>query len=153
MSNTTQRIVTILLYVIFAISLVFTGLFYFGKSVPGTEGTNYLEPTVTNAIILWAYILFGIAALIALSFPLIFIISHPKNAIKTLLIILGFVVIIGISYLIASDVPLHMPTYDGSDNVPKTVKWVGTGLNVTYILIILAIAGILVSGVSRFFKK
>ncbi len=152
MSNTLQRIVSIFLYVLFAISLVFIIWFYFGNNVPGTEGTNYVEPVATNSILIWAYILLGIAAATTLVFSLIYLIAHPKNAIRALIVLVVIAVIVGISYAISSDVPLRMEGYQGSDNVPEKVKWVGTGLNVAYILGGTAFLGMIFSEIYRVFK-
>ena len=41
------------------LTVIFAILFYIGGVVPGTEGTRYEEPKVTNSFIVYAYILFG----------------------------------------------------------------------------------------------
>ena len=65
MSNKLARILSISLYVLLAISVVFALLFYMGNKVPGTEGTAFEEPRITENMMIWAYILFGIAAIAA----------------------------------------------------------------------------------------
>jgi hypothetical protein len=55
-------------------------IFYFGSDVPGTENTPMREPVVTETILIWAYILVGLAAFIgSVIFPLIRMVMNPKN--------------------------------------------------------------------------
>ena len=48
------------------LTVIFAILFYIGGAVPGTEGTRYEEPRVTNSFIFYAYILFFITLIITL---------------------------------------------------------------------------------------
>ena len=152
MSDKTQRIITILLYILFAISIIFTVIFYSGKVVEGTEGTNFEEPVVTNLMLKWGYLLFIIAAAATLFFSVYYLVTHPKQAVRALIVLGAVVVVVLIAYLFASDVPLNMATYEGTDNVPRTLKWVGTGMNVTIILGIVAFVTMIASEVIKAFK-
>lgn len=148
----TSRIASITLYSLMAISLVLILWFYFGGYVEGTEGTNIEEPIITDKIILWAYILFFIAAVIALIFPLFYVILNPRSALRTVIILGIIAVLVFISYQLASDEILSLQQYTGPDNVPGTLKRVGTGIILTYILAGLAVLGILVTEISKIFK-
>lgn len=152
MSNSLQRIVSIFLYVILGISVILAIWFYAGGYEPGTMGTSYEEPVATNTMLLWGYFLFGITALIAIIFPIINMISHPKNAKRALIVVVIFAVIILISYALSSGTPLDLPGYKGTDNVPAKLHLVGTGLYATYILGAIAFLGILFSEIYRVFK-
>ena len=152
MSNSLSKILSYGLYVLLAISVVFTIFFYFGEIVPGTEGTNLEEPVITKSFLTWAFILGIIAAGTTLLFSFIQMFSSRKNAIRAAIVIAIFAVIILISYSLASDEVLHIVGYKGKDNVPDTLKWVGTGLNTMVILFALAVLALLYTGISRIFK-
>ena len=55
-----------LLWALMGISLVLVAIFFFGGFVQGTEGTSSAEPVITEMILRWSYVLFGIAAVFAL---------------------------------------------------------------------------------------
>ncbi len=152
MSNKLAKIVSYILYALLLISVVLVGLFYFGKVVPGTEGTNMEEPVITKTILLWAGILAGLTALLSLIFPIINMVTNPKAIKRTVITLVGVAVLIFIAWLLASDALLDMPHYEGKDNVPKTLKLAGTGLFTTYILAGLAVLSILYSEIVKYFK-
>jgi hypothetical protein len=152
MSRNLAKIVTYVLYALMIVSVVLAVLFYFGKVVPGTEGTNMHEPVITKTILLWAGFLAGITALLSLVFPVINIVTNPKAIKSTLITLVGVTILIFIAWMLASDAVLDMPQYEGKDNVPKILKLAGTGLYLTYILAGLAILSILYSEIIKYFK-
>jgi hypothetical protein len=147
-----QRILTILLYILLAVSAVLIAIFYFGPDVEGTTGTNLEEPTITNFILRWAYGLLVVGAILAILFPLGYMIANPKNATKALmaLVFIGVVVLVG--YFLASDRILEMTAYQGTGNNPTTLKWAGTGIISMYLLLGLAVLSIIFSEIAKFFK-
>ena len=152
MSDKIRKIISIILYVLMGISLVLVIMFYFGKVVPGTEGTNMEEPVITGKILIWAAILVLLTAGLAVVFPIMHLISNPKSAKQFLFVLLGVAILIFIAYSLASNEVLEIPGYTGKDNVPGTLKFVGTGLFLTYILSGLAVLSILFSEISNYFK-
>lgn len=150
-SNLIHRIINISLWALMAISAVFVLIFYFGGVVSGTENTPMKEPLITEAFLTWAYFLVGITILLALAFPVIRMISNPKNALKTLIGVVGMAVVIGVMYLMASDEVLVL-TRENSGNVPFVLKWVGAGLNTLYVMFIAAVVAILYSEINKVFK-
>jgi hypothetical protein len=149
MSNKLSRILTIFLYVLMTVSVIIAILFYFGKKVPGTEGTLAEEPMITQTALFLAYIFVAIALITALIFPLIHIIQHPGNFKNALIMLLVFAGIIAIGYLLASSKPIEIISVD---TTPATLRRVGAGLKATYILAALAFLGIIFSEVSSFFR-
>ena len=149
MSNKLSRILSISLYVLFAVSVVFALGFYLGRKVPGTEGTAFEEPRITENMIIWAYILVGIAAVAAIIFPLISFVKNPSHAKNILVIILITVVLVGISYLMASSEPISFLKVDASTS---TLKLVDTGLTIGYILAAIAFFGILFYEIASIFR-
>jgi hypothetical protein len=147
-----SKIAQYILWGLMAISLVLVGIFFFGGFVEGTEGTSTAEPVVTEVILRWAYILLIITFAIAVIFQLAFMFTN-KKALKSTGIILGIAaVLILISYLLADDTVLNLIQYTGPDNVPGTLKFVGTSIIFTYILGILAIVAIIYSAIANLFK-
>jgi hypothetical protein len=152
MDNTIRKTISIILYVLMGISVVLVAFFYFGKLVPGTEGTNMEEPVITGKILIWAAILVVITAGLALIFPIINLVANPKSAKSGLFILLGVVILIFVAYTLASNEVLKIPGYTGTDNIPGILKIAGTGLFTTYILAGLAVLSILYSEISKYFK-
>ncbi len=152
MDNTIRKTISIILYVLMGISIVLVALFYFGKLVPGTEGTNMEEPIITGKILIWAVMLIILTAGLALIFPIINLVANPKSAKSGLFILLGVAVLIFIAYTLSSNEVMIIPGYTGTDNVPGILKVAGTGLFTTYILAGLAVLSILYSEISNYFK-
>lgn len=152
MSGTLKTTLKIILWVIMGISILLLLWFYFGPKVPGTEGTSLAEPVATNYALWWAYFLVVLTIVITLIFALVNIFTSPGGLKRSLIALVGIAILIGISYVLASDQPLSMPGYEGTGNNPVTLKWVGTGLIATYILAGLAFLSILYVEISRIFK-
>ena len=152
MSDKIRKIISIILYVLMGISLILVVIFYFGKVVPGTEGTSMKEPLITGKILSWAAMLVILTAGLTIIFPIIHLISNPKSAKQVLFVLLGVAILIFIAYSLASNEVLEIPGYTGKDNVQGTLKFVGTGLFLTYILAGLATLSILYSEISKYFK-
>jgi hypothetical protein len=153
MSNI-QRISSVILYIIAGISIVVAALYYLGGSVPETIGTTFEAKNFTSLAITWALILFIITGVSTLLFSFANIFSNSK-VVKSFIIVLGLaVVLIVLSYLLASSLPIPDDILNADIAVPtaSTLKWVGTGLNATYILAIVAFFGIIASEVVRAFK-
>jgi hypothetical protein len=143
-----QRISMIVLIAIMGISIILACLFYFGGSVPETIGTTMEEKSFTSVNLIWGVILFVIAVIITLTFSLINILSNPRF-IKNFLLIFGLAaLLVIISYLTASSDPLpHINVH--KIPTPAMLKWVGTGLNASFILVGIAFLGIIISEILR----
>ncbi|RLD29915.1 MAG: hypothetical protein DRI73_10705 [Bacteroidetes bacterium] len=152
MSSKLTKIISIILWVLLGVSIILVGLFYFGSSVPGTEGTNMYEPKITETLLNWAYIMVIATIVIALGFSIVNLITYPKKLKQAAFMFLGVGVLVVVSYYLASDQALSMPGYDGNENVPKTLKYVGTGLYLTYIIFGIAFLTIVYSEVAKYFK-
>ncbi|NBC82864.1 MAG: hypothetical protein GVY19_05730 [Bacteroidetes bacterium] len=146
-------ILRIVLIVLMAVSGIFIILFYFGSAVQGTEGTEFYEPTITEGMLKWTYILFFVAIAAAVGFPLAYSINNPESAKKTGLAILFLGVVVLVAYLLADNTVLTIPGYKGEDNVPQTLKWAGTGLLTMYLLLGIAILTIIGTEVAKIIKR
>ena len=147
-----ERIVTILLWVLIIISavLVVTLMTNIG------DETDPVMGGWINTNLVWAYILFGICAGIAILAALFHMLTDIKAAKKGLLSIVFLGVVALISYLLASD---EIPQFIGVQKfvndgtlTTQVAKLVDTGLYATYILLALAILSIALSSVTRMLK-
>lgn len=137
MSDKITKILSIGLYSVIGISVFFLILFSF-------------EVITEGLLLYWTYLLIVIATILAVVFPVIFMIQNPKGIKKTLVGIGAMVLLFLIAYLIASDEVL--PKYEKYGVDPSTSKQVGMGLIATYLFGLGAIGAIIYSAVSRIFK-
>lgn len=137
-----RRIIEI---VLLAVSVILGVMYYAGGEMAGGEYTY------TNQILIWAALLAGIAALMTLVFPLVQIILQPKRGKGTLIGIVALVVVVLVAYGLSSSEPLNFAT-SNPDNVPSTLKRVGTGLITMYLLVGVGIASILFTEITKSFK-
>lgn len=136
-----KKILNILTIVMFVITAVLLGLFMFGGKVPNQL---YTTPVYTSTLLNWAYILFGIAIIAAIIFPIIRLFSRPKQAMKSLIGLAVVVVVVLIAYAMADGTPMKIIGYNGPDNVPSMLILSDTIIYTMYILFagtILAIIG------------
>ncbi len=102
----------------------------------------------------WAYILLAIAAIAAILFPLVTIVTDVRAILRMLMVVGAAAVLLLVSYFVfASDTPIQILGYTGTDNTnPVALKWIGTGLFSTYIIFGIAILSILYFEVVSIFK-
>jgi len=130
-----------------ALSAFICVLFYVGgESAPD-------QPTFTNLYIVWAYVLTGLAVGFTVIFPIIQMITNPKNAKKGLMGILALGAVVLVSYLLSSGdllgiIDPELIEYD----VPSTLKYAGTMLYTNYVLAGLAIVAMVYSEISKVLK-
>ena len=146
-----SRIVSILFMVVGAIFIVL--IMYNGNEKLETDMET--QAIILNPYFTTAYIIFGLCAFFAIVFPIAFMIQEPKKAIRTLLVLVAFVVIFGIAYLLASDSldseALQKVAEEGGISSIGS-KRVGMGLIGAYIVAGLAIIVTVFAGISKIFK-
>ncbi len=144
-----NSILNIVLYALLAVTLFLAGLFYFGGYV---EGTVFPTPIYTEPILNWAKILVIVTAAIAIIFEIIFIVMRPKNAVRTMISIMGLIILVVVAYSLGDATPLSLPGYEGGDNVSSMLLLSDTFLYSMYFLFGIAILTIAYSEVSRLFR-
>tara|TARA_B100001540_G_scaffold316080_1_gene344980 strand:- start:1172 stop:1501 length:330 start_codon:yes stop_codon:yes gene_type:complete len=107
--------------------------------------------SLINIGIIITYLMIGFASIFALGFAIKKILQDHKNAKKTLYTVGGLVVVLIVSYLIASDAVLSSYIKYGID--ASASKQVGMGLITFYILAFSAIGAILYSEFSKISSK
>jgi glucan phosphoethanolaminetransferase (alkaline phosphatase superfamily) len=89
---------------------------------------------VINPMLIWSYILVGIAAVLTIFLPIPQVIENPKSAIGIAIGLLAFIVVIAVSYFFASGeqltfTPGHAPVSEG------TIKFADVNLISVYIML------------------
>ncbi|MCD4774408.1 MAG: hypothetical protein K8R41_13610 [Bacteroidales bacterium] len=140
MSEKLSKILQIVLYVILGVSLIIFVLFYINGE------------SMTDTVLVWAYILLGITILSLLVFPIIHFIKNPKAAVQFLLILAGFAILYGVGYMLASD-SIDSNIYEKQMISSNLSQMIGAGLITAYILAGLAVLAILYASVSSAFNR
>ncbi|MEG2069944.1 MAG: hypothetical protein RR034_01025 [Bacteroidales bacterium] len=99
------------------------------------------ESSVLNITILLCYILMIAAIVLILIFATINIIANIKTSYKTIFVLIGFAIIVGIGYFISS--PEVIPSALKMQLTAGDIKWVGAGLFTFYIVFFAAILSII----------
>ena len=100
------KLLNILTIVMFAITVVLIGLFVFGGELPNSQ---YPSPVYTDELIWWAYILLALTAIAAIAFPVVKLFSNPKQALKTLIAIVGICLLVLIAYSLSDGTIMKLP--------------------------------------------
>ena len=128
-----------LLYVLFAVSLVFIIGFFVNQDA------------MLDSFLYYTYALVAIALVAAFILPMIKLFSNPKGLKKMLMFLLIAVVLIGVSYALASSEPLVVKiNIEASENA---LKLTDAGLILTYILSAFAFLAILLGGVVKMVRN
>ena len=91
-------------------------------------------------------------ALAALVFPIGRLLTNPKQAVKTLIALVGVCLLVLIAYSMSDGTIMNLPGYDGPDNVEGTLKFADTMLFTMYFLGIGAVLAIIVTEIIRRFR-
>lgn len=109
---------------------------------------------ILNYLTYLSFIAIAITTIIAIIFPIINAFTHPKQAIKGLLLLLGFALIGFISYLLAKgDTAFTVQELARLNTTQSTVNLVGISMYFTYIMCAIAIIIASVSPVLGRLKK
>ena len=146
-----NKIVKIVLAVL---GLVSAALWYFlpGSEIPAAEAA---ESAAISGMFTITFILLGIAIAVSLVFTLLNLFTNPQSLKKTLIVLGSFLVVVVFSYLLASgtDVSLDEMANRGITTTETTVRRIGTGLNLFFFLVAIAIGAMLVGGVKKMTNK
>ncbi|PIB27420.1 hypothetical protein [Maribacter sp. 4U21] len=142
-----QKIIKIALIVIGVVSAL---LWYLlpSSDMPVAEAA---QSGAMNAMFIITYILLGIAVVVSLVFTLKNLFSNPQGLKKTLFVVGGFLLVVGISYVLASGTDVDPEFLAMSDE--STVKKIGMGLNVFFLLTIIAVASLIIPAIKNMFSK
>lgn len=109
-----------------------------------------MEQDFVDIILLVSYGLLVLAAIAAIILPLINAIGNPKSLIKGLAGVLLIVVVFGISYsLSGSEVTATYMKFGINEGLSQ---FIGASIITVYILLVVSIAGIIITEVSKIFS-
>ncbi|MCM4169256.1 hypothetical protein KCTC52924_00680 [Arenibacter antarcticus] len=122
------------------------------SDVPATEAINNSS---MNFMFIITYVLLGIAIVATVLFGLMNLITSKGGLKKAMFVIVGLLVVVVISYAMANgtDVNLDEMARKGVPTTESTVKAIGTGLNVFFLLTIIAVGSMLYSGAKKMISK
>lgn len=142
-----QKIIKIALIAVGVLSAI---LWYLlpSSDMPPAEAA---QSGAMNFMFMITYVLLAIAVVVSLLFTLKNLFSNPQGLKKTLFAVAGFVLVVVISYVLSS----------GTDVAPEfmamssesTVKNIGMGLNVFFILTAVAVIALIIPSVKNMFSK
>ena len=123
-----------------------------GRDVPVGEA---VESGPLNIMFLITFILLGVAVISSLLFTIANLIAHPKKLKKTLMITVGFLVVVVIAYATASgtDIDIEEMANRGVATDETTIRRIGTGLNLFFFLVVIAVAMMAWGGLKKFLNK
>lgn len=133
------------------ITLAVIALFLFGGQVSPEQKIvpDMSQPVFTDMMLYWAYILLGITVVSLLLFALFGFFNslktNPKTAIRGLMLFVGLVALLGITYAAGSGELLNIPGYDGKDNNPATLKMTDMWIYSMYVMLALSIVAMIIS--------
>ncbi|MGB5204691.1 MAG: hypothetical protein WBN63_10920, partial [Eudoraea sp.] len=109
-----------------------------GRDVPASEAVG---SGAMNFMFIITYILLAIAVAVSLLFTLKSLFANPQSLKKTLMVIGGFIVVVIISYVLASgtDVSIEEMANRGIATSETTIRRIGTGLNMFFLLVLIAL--------------
>ena len=158
MNNTLFKYIKYLSYLLLLLGVGVFAYFVAASAMNTEPATEFPVGTVgnamgVNAMLIYAYIIFAIALILAVLFPIVNIVSNPKGAMRTLIGVIAMVVIFGGSYLIASDAPVPNPAENGFFDNPAMLKLTDVGLYSAYAIFAIAVLVILWGEVRNAIKK
>ncbi len=134
-----SKFIKYLSYILLGLAVVITIAFFTNK-----EG-------MIDTFLGYAYLLFGVAIVLALGLPLLQMIGNPKSIKKAIYSLILVVVVVGLAYMLASGDPL-MTTLE-NEPTASTLKITDTGLIITYLLFLVSITAIVAGGVINMVKN
>ncbi|MGB5236793.1 MAG: hypothetical protein WBM43_15415 [Flavobacteriaceae bacterium] len=108
-----------------------------------------------NIMFMITYILLFVAVASSLLFTIANLIAHPKKLKKTLMVVAGFLVVVVIAYATSSgtDINIEEMANRGVATTESTVKRIGTGLNLFFFLVVIAVGLMAWGGLKKVISK
>ncbi|MBN2262892.1 MAG: hypothetical protein JW735_08270 [Prolixibacteraceae bacterium] len=132
----TRKFTSIILWVLMVLSV---GLFvYMVANIDDESNPGKIAVQAITLNLNWAIGLFAIATVVAIVFALFQMFGEKSKAIRALIVLAIFAVVLGVSYSVSSS---EIPSFFGVEKfladgtlTANISRWVDTGLYVTYIL-------------------
>jgi hypothetical protein len=152
-----RKISSWILLIVAIASLVLFGLFYLGGVGEPLNG-ELKNPVYTGEVLIWSYILLALCAASMILFGIMQFFNKlkttPKKAIASLIVFVGFAVLLIIAYSIGDVTPLPGINADSQKfNIDSWLKITDMWLYAMYIMLVLSILAILWGSVKRIINK
>jgi len=135
-----SKVTTIVLWALMVISVLFLILYSGTKSISE-------EP-----FIIWSYVLIVAAVALAVGFPIVNAIANPKGLKGMVIGLVSIGIILAISYALASDEIMTNVSIENETNPAGLMKYAGTSIITTYLLLGVAVISVIYAEVSKSFK-
>ncbi|MCF8372853.1 MAG: hypothetical protein K9H64_14620 [Bacteroidales bacterium] len=162
MKDKLSRILNILVILLMVISVVIAVIFYLGTGQFASDAEFSVQIDVLggrlDTFLNWAIILTIGTALAAILFPILGMVTDPKNSKKTLIMVASMVIVVLVAYGVASDAIPHFNGYqkffydDITMDPNQFSKYVDAGLWTMYILSGLSLLSIVYYEVGKLLK-
>lgn len=146
MSNKITKFLKILLVCLLAISVIGLIVFFVQNSTTGIYAISNLADAMATKgsldfLLVWGYVMVLAAILLVVIMSIINIAGNRKSLKRTGITLLIAVVLIGISYLLASGDPVTVNT--ATPPTKAVLKMTDTLLNLSYALVIIAVLALI----------
>ena len=123
-----------------------------GREVPVAEA---VQSGPMNIMFLIMYILLAVAVFSSLLFTIANLFAHPKKLKKTLMVFGGFLVVVLIAYATSSgtDIDIEEMANRGVATNETVVRRIGTGLNLFFFLVVIAVGLMAWGGLKKVISK
>ena len=123
-----------------------------GREVPVAEA---VQSGAMNIMFLIMYILLAVAVFSSLLFTIANLFAHPKKLKKTLMVFGGFLVVVLIAYATSSgtDIDIEEMANRGVATNETVVRRIGTGLNLFFFLVVIAVGLMAWGGLKKVISK
>lgn len=141
---------------VIVISAIVFAMFYLGGVVdPAAENK---EPINTSLLLYWCYALFGVTMICLVLFGIIQFFSSlktkPKAALGSLVVVVAFVVLLGITYAMGNPTPLPGINADSAQfNTPGWLKISDMWIYSTYVLLGLSVLAMIAGSLKKVLNK
>lgn len=154
MAKLSYKVSYYVLYVMFAITLVVLGLFFFGGDAQGDAVLTNVDPEMwqpahTDALLFLNYALFGIGIVAATVSFVHFLVCNPKASMGSLEVLAGSIILLVITWFMGSPEKLEIISYEGTDNVGFWAQATDMFLYSLYALFTIAVVCMLLGGVKK----
>jgi len=131
-----------------AISIIVLGLFFFGGEAAAQDkiAADMTQPKFTDILLYWCYTLLAVTIVVLLLFAIVDFAKKlkesPKKALSGLLALVALAVLFIVTYIMADGTLLHIPGYDGPDNVAARLKMTDMWLYSSYFMLTVTVLAI-----------
>lgn len=148
MNNKLFKYIKYLSYVLLLLGVVVFVYFVVASVLYPEPATEFPVGTVGNAMgvnvmLIYTYVVFAVALLLSIFFPVVQIVSNPKGAMRTLIGLVAMIVIFGVSYFLASDAHIPNPAENGFFTNSTLLKLTDVGLYSAYAVLAISFIVIL----------